>query len=586
MRVPAYHVSRQLADGHICIDIDKINAAVKKGAYENEDVPEQYCRIIEPESLRNNPRVLKTPSEEFPAAPFIIDENRFYLQRYWVYETNIIRFITKALRTSQKKRATLFESLSTNTKYIQKIFPTLDAQKIEWQLVAVLASCLNSFSIITGGPGTGKTYTVAKLLALLLKIDNDEKIVMAAPTGKAAARLKESLDREIKNLPLAEQIRETLEAVDALTIHSLLGFVRGTHRFKHHREQPLQYSTIVVDEASMVDAALMSKLFDAVGEGARIILLGDKNQLASVEAGSIFGDLCRAAKSAMDTGPEVLAETAELYEKITGTGDLRSLMAQTKCLSGTVTELKESRRFSDDQGIGKFSKAIITGRTAVLKEKEYRFDTNDLFQQVRITHDAPWCRSLYKKYFEYIETTDIETALDRFDSFRILCATRGDEYGLETINYNVETYLGLNKDKKLFYHNQPLMITRNDPQLDMFNGDIGIVRQGPDGKLNLYLKNRPGIPVALLSQYETAFALTIHKSQGSDYDSVLVYLPLTKSRVLSRELLYTAVTRAKQDVTVFGSEDIIDTSIRKAVARASGIESRLSAATLSRENNP
>lgn len=573
LRSVAYQLSKNLIDGHICLDIDNYNQELASKGEDIEEYYKKYFEVIDLNKLKQNDLVAQSEKDEFPNKPFVLNKNKIYLQRYWVYESKIIEAVQGLIQASKENYESRYNILSQQINFISSLFKENIQKDIDWQLCAALTSVLNNFSIITGGPGTGKTYTVTKLLTILFRSNIDASVVMAAPTGKAAARLKDSLDQGIEKLDPEGHIKERLLNIESRTIHSLLGYKKGTHRFKYDRNYKLKYDVIIADEASMIDVALMSKLLEAVDKSSRIIFLGDKDQLASVEAGSVFGDLCRAGLNNGQAIEDIAPQVCDLYKQITGKNHLAQYGKDTNLLSGIITVLKGSYRFDEHRGIGLFSKQVIAGNEQVVDKDEFYA----LESEVVITEDDDFAEQFFAEFKRYLNNSKLEDVHDEFDRFRILSATKNWEYGVYERNKRLETYLGLNVQNELFYHNQPLMITKNDKQLEIYNGDTGIVRKNEQGKYVLHLKGRKGIPVALLSDFETAFAMTIHKSQGSDYDTVLIYIPEHSQRLLSRELIYTAVTRAKKKAVIFAKNEVLKKAVAQRVKRASGIEERLKA---------
>ena len=453
----------------------------------------------------------------------------------------------------------------------------------DWQLVATISGVLNNFTIITGGPGTGKTTTVAKILAILFTINPDLKVALAAPTGKAAARMAESLKASARteSSPIGESIARKFQSLEPSTLHRLLIKNKDTPYFKHNNQNPLNVDVLIVDESSMIDVALFAKLLDAVGSNTRVILLGDKNQLASVEAGSLFGDLCDAQKELNC----FTSERATLINSLTDdpTHKISSLSygnSSTHPLFQHVIELQFSHRFKSDEGIGKFSKAIILNQQSLIKE----FFSPKANAQVTI--DTQYAKSVFEEFIKgyeaYIHESDTKKALKSLNELRILCAIRESENGLYAINRRVEKYLS---DKNLidtrteFYNNRPIMVTRNNYALDLFNGDVGIIRPDKNGTLKAWFEDKDGeiksVLAGLISKVETVFAMTIHKSQGSEFNNVFVILPQQEDiAIITRELLYTAVTRAKKQVIVQSSETVLLKSAEAQVKRASGIADR------------
>jgi len=445
--------------------------------------------------------------------------------------------------------------------------------------VAAVSAVLNNFTIITGGPGTGKTTTVAKILAILYTINLDLKVALAAPTGKAAVRMAESL--KTSALDVTDQIKGRFQTMSPGTIYRLLKYVPDSPYFKHNKDNPVNYDVVIVDESSMIDVALFAKLLDAIGPETKLILLGDKDQLASVEAGSLFGDLCKT-----QSGLEVLsAGTTQLINSLISDSRRQIpldyvLKESPHVLAEHIIELKRSHRFTSYHGIGKFSKAIIRNDVSALQE----YLQNNTDEQVTIDtkYDAEIFEQFVEGYADYIKEPDIKKALRKLNQLRVLCAVREGEQGLYSLNTSIENYL---RKKKLitknseYYENRPIIVTRNYYSLGLFNGDVGIIRADENGVLKAWFEDSnnelKSVFPGYVAESETVFAMTIHKSQGSEYDKVLVVLPDNVNiQILTRELLYTAVTRAKSKVIVQASEAVILHTAEGVVERASGIMER------------
>lgn len=561
-----YLLSKKLAEGSICVDLNQINWKKLK---EEEAVLTQF-KLISAEDLKKNKFVSE---DEKVKKPLILANNRLYLQRYFQYESLVLQKI-KALIENGVEYETV-KKLTAIKPEVQKLFGTNSTGDTDWQAVAVISAVLNRFSIITGGPGTGKTTTLAKVLSLLFKLNPEMKVALAAPTGKAAARMAESLKESLKNTKdLPENTRQKIDEITPSTIHRLLGTQKNSIYFKHHSENPLPYDLVIVDESSMIDLALFAKLLDAVGAGTRLILLGDKNQLAAVEAGSLFGDLCMAQQELNLFSPGktdfingfLIDENSKIKPE--------NISESQHPLFEKVVELQHSFRFSDDGGIGKLSKAIIGNQPEEIRSF---FENKD----EQVLTDTGYADEIFNdfaaNYAEYIQENDIKTALEKLNNQRILCAVREGDKGVYALNRKIEKYLqgnGLISPDSEFYENRPLMITGNNYELGLFNGDIGIVREGrvwfesADGSLKSVLP-------AFLENVETIFAMTIHKSQGSEFSRVLTLLPENPDlALLTAELLYTAVTRAKNQIIIQGSEEILLLCAGRRVERSSGIADR------------
>jgi exodeoxyribonuclease V alpha subunit len=572
----AYLLSRKLAEGHICLHLNK------RVEVAGELPP--FCENLPAGSkpLQHLPLVAKGGSD---TQPFVLYQERLYLQRYFRYETIFLNRIRQFLASEKEVLNDRLEMLETNRAFISNLFaagPPFAAEggdPANWQLSAAVTGVLNNFTIITGGPGTGKTTTVAKVLAILYFLDPSLKVALAAPTGKAAARMAESL-RNTK-LPVDDTITAQFQSLAPSTIHRLLKSKKDSPYFVYNADNPLNYDVVIVDECSMIDVALFAKLLDAIGKGTRLILLGDKDQLASVEAGSLFGDLCQAQE-------HLNMFTAGRLELINSfiPDERRKIPAShikeqdPHPLFQHLVELRRSHRFSGDKGIGKFSKAIIANDQQAIQG----FLQPGADEQVLI--DQSYSKDLFAHfvadYSAFIVEEDIRTALRKMNDLRVLCAVREGEEGLYAINKHIEKIL---HDKRLirvnaeFYENRPIILTRNYYEHGLFNGDTGIVRMDEMGMLMAWFEDSNGDLKAILPGYlteaETVFAMTIHKSQGSEFKEVMVILPRAKDvPILTRELLYTGVTRAKQKVFVQASAEVLMLTAERFVERASGIGQR------------
>jgi len=576
LRPYAYLLSRKLSEGHICLHLDKkVEVAGELPA---------FCENLPTGSkvLQQIPLVAKQGSD---GQPFVLYQDRLYLQRYFRYETTFLKRIQQFLATEQEVLQERLQLLEANRTFITNLFaagPAFEpdgSDPADWQLSAAVTGVMNNFTIITGGPGTGKTTTVAKILAILYYLDPSLKVALAAPTGKAAARKAESLRNT--NLPVAPEIKEQFQSLAPSTIHRLLKSKKDSPYFVYNRDNPLAYDVVIIDECSMIDVALFAKLLDAIGTGTRLILLGDKDQLASVEAGSLFGDLCQAQE-------ELNMFTTERLTLINSfiADERRKLQVtqvrdnDTHPLFQHLVELRRSHRFSGDKGIGKFSKAVIANNQPAIQS----FLLPGADEQVEI--DQSYSKELFTTfvsgYSAFIVEPDIRKALQLLNNLRVLCAIREGEEGLNAINRNIEKIL---HDKRLirvnadFYENRPIILTRNYYEHGLFNGDTGIVRTDEAGVLMAWFEDSNGELKAIIPGYlteaETVFAMTIHKSQGSEFREVMVILPRSGDvPILTRELLYTGVTRAKQKVYVQASADVLLQTAARFVERASGIGQR------------
>jgi exodeoxyribonuclease V alpha subunit len=563
----AYLVSKKLAEGHICLDLSAIGS-------EEEELPSYYQSLdIAIKNLPENKLVTKNAEEK---QPFVLHQNRLYLQRYFNYESKILDRIVGFVESEKASEPLRINELKQNKDFIATLF-TNNTGTVNWQLAAAISSYLNNFSIITGGPGTGKTTTVAKILAILFHLNPNLKVGLAAPTGKASARMAESLKNA--QLDVSESIKSKFQEIQPATLHRLLGYIPDSPYFKHNADNPLNFDVIIVDESSMIDAALFSKLLDAVDPQTRLILLGDKNQLASVEAGSLFGDLCMAQNELNIFNAERLSLINSFIDEPSSQINKETRSSEHP-LFQHIIELQYSHRFNSKKGIGKFSSAIISNDKAKINE----FIAQNADEQVLI--DSNFEQTVFENfvaaYKEYIAETDIQKALNKFNQLRVLCAIREGEQGLYVTNKKIEQYLqnqGFLKIDGEFYENRPIIMNSNNYDIGLFNGDIGIIRKDEQGVLKAFFEDSEGklkqVLPGLLAGIETVFAMTIHKSQGSEFDKVLNLLPKNEGiNILTRELLYTGVTRAKKQVVLQATAKSILDASEAQVKRASGISHR------------
>ena len=534
---------------------------------------------------------------------------RLYLRRYWGYECAVAQQILARTATPVPVDA------SKVRPWLDRLFDA-NAAAPDWQKLACALALRGRFSVITGGPGTGKTYTAARLLALLFAVDAQPerlRIALAAPTGKAAARLKQSIDTALAEL--RQRVGSTLD-LDTLTqrmgaartLHSLLGARPDTRQFRYHAGQPLDIDVLIVDEASMVHLEMMAALLAALPATARVVLLGDKDQLASVEAGAVLGDLCRDAQAgrySASTAAYALAATGEAipapYLQSTGTAPP---------LAQHTVMLRESRRFSGP--IGELALAVNQGDAQAAQQRLAQDSGGALASYEGVNPEAAVRLALegragapggYSAYLDCMHqppaagdapahTAWVHRVLQAFDQFRLLCAVREGEWGASGLNQAVQA--ALQRDKRLsvrgeWYIGRPVMVTRNDPALGVFNGDIGItlpaavVLDGADAsqRLRVYFADGPqlrSVGVGRLAHVETAFAMTVHKSQGSEFEHTVLVLPAHAGPVLSRELVYTGITRARKAFTLVAAQPgLLATAVQQRTQRASGLQSLLDA---------
>jgi exodeoxyribonuclease V alpha subunit len=522
--------------------------------------------------------------------PLVLDGERLYLRRYWRDEMLVAQTIrARALATRPVEPGQVHQWLDILFASQRQGEATPD-----WQKLACAVALRGAVAIITGGPGTGKTYTVARLLALLFATAGEgaaqQRIALAAPTGKAAARLKQSIEKAL--VELAERVGDALPLREhtermgpARTLHSLLGARPDTRAFAHHRGNPLDVDVLIVDEASMVHLEMMASLLDALPPSATLILLGDKDQLASVEAGAVLGDLCHDAQAGNYSG-----ETLEYARAASGEEIPADFEGSGGPLAQQTVMLRHSRRFGGP--IGQLALAVNAGDVAraeeVLRAGHEAVSWIDHAQQGQVLQLAV---AGYRPYLELLAQGPdgahedwVRAVLRRFEAFRILCAVREGEWGVEGLNAAIEQRL--EHDKLLrrggeWYVGRPVMVTRNDYGTRVFNGDIGLTLSDParPGSLRVYFLEGETVRSVLatrLRHVETAFAMTVHKSQGSEFRHTVLVLPQDRGGILARELVYTGITRASEQFTLVSpTAAVLGEAIVRRTHRASGLRGML-----------
>ncbi|KMQ80561.1 Exodeoxyribonuclease V alpha chain [Candidatus Burkholderia pumila] len=643
--------SHQLGRGHACLEL---KATLKDPTFvlslplegdfsetEDDDGALLPSNVLKGVTLARWEKALTHPSlvsvDGAGDTPLVCIESRLYLRRYWRYEQDVCRAIQKRIASSTEDGTPEHASLK---HAFDALFPAANAEA-DWQKLACALAAKSAFSIVTGGPGTGKTTTVVKLLALLQAqalgggASSGEaralRICLAAPTGKAAARLNESIAGAVARLPL--QVFENAEAVRAAiptavtTLHRLLGTVPNSRRFRHHAGRPLSLDVLVIDEASMVDLEMMNAVLAALPPQARIVLLGDKDQLASVEAGAVLGELCeRAAVAHYTPATQAWLEQAS-GERI----DANYVDAAGRPLDQAIAMLRKSHRFSSASGIGQLAEAVNAGEggkiakiigqgyddiawvalpergDAVLKALAVEGAvqeadvTGDLFAGVA----AGGARRGYRHYLEVMcnqrPAHDDADALDAWahavlsahGEFQLLSALRRGPWGVEGLNRRIARLLqdeGLIHAGAEWYAGRPVLVTQNDYELGLMNGDIGITLALPGAgykpRLRVAFAASDGtarirwVLPSRLQAVETVFALTVHKSQGSEFTHAALVLPEKLNPVLTRELVYTGITRARSFLTMAsaGGMALVEQAVQARVQRASGLSAVFSTA--------
>jgi exodeoxyribonuclease V alpha subunit len=540
--------------GDVCIDLRTVASVAP--AIESTVPVDWPAADAWLEAVADSPLVTSTP------APLVLSGSLLYLERYHAYETAVAHHLT---RFASAPAAAIEADLSL----LDSLF---DGSLSAEQRRAVAAAGAGGLTVLVGGPGTGKTTTVAALLATLARSLGSLRVALVAPTGKAAARLGEAFRDAAAQLPA--DVAQAIASAETSTVHRLLGAVgESSSRFRHHRQQSLPHDVVIVDETSMVSLPLMAHLLDAVRPGARVVLVGDPGQLASVDAGSVLADIAGPMLTHADG--DVAAPAPE--------GPLESC----------ITVLTVSRRFPPGSPIDRLARAIGSGDAAsaraVLAEGDEGDEADgpgaargsvDWYPQPEVAVEA--VRAIVEPVVVAVADAaaagDAVAALAGLGAARVLCAHRMGPMGVERWNERIEGWLAATgRPTSGWYPGRPVIITANDYRLGLFNGDLGVVVL-LDGRPMVAFPTTAGPMFVAPSRLEaaaTVHAMTIHKSQGSEFDRAVVVLPPVGSRLASRELLYTAVTRAKVGVTVVGSAESLDEVVGRRTVRASGLGDRL-----------
>ncbi|CAM3513034.1 RecBCD enzyme subunit RecD [Vibrio aerogenes CECT 7868] len=650
-------VSFELGHGHICIPIYDTEGRLNDtwlyfGLSTDESLRfRSHVESVDwPGVIRRCPFIGSSEDN----CPLVFDGQRLYLHRYWYYEAKLaerlrqlsapvhldtedIELLTAQLQQlfSRNYRA-MWHQLSgseSQEQLQQRLCDLLDITSpdtpdwavihqrvrqaahpddltmldelipdrvcLNWQKTAAATALTRQFTVISGGPGTGKTTTVTRLLAALVVQAQAHQIAplirLVAPTGKAAARLTESIGQAIEKLPVSPEIKALLP-VQASTLHRLLGVRPGSAEFLHHEQNLLHVDILVVDEASMVDLPMMYKLLMALPLHTRVILLGDKDQLASVEAGAVLGDICSFQSCGFSR------EQTRLLERLTGNSLPVPVREQIPDIANGLCTLKKSYRFHADSGIGFLAALVNSGEYRPFHEIDDMGYSDIEVRTLDGGHYNHMLNTLVEAYSRYLSElhsalaeehlTAEHTAkrvLTLFNQCRLLCALREGDFGVSGLNQKIESLLQrrgmIQKDQEVWYNGRPVMVTKNDHTLGIYNGDIGIcllTMESGREVFKIYFEqfdgNVKGVIPSRLPEHETAYAMTIHKSQGSEFDFTLMVLPPEFNPVLSRELIYTGITRAKNKLNIYADPVVFRRAIRTRTQRLSGLVAQLTGA--------
>lgn len=571
-------VSRDAGEGHVCLPLDQLqpqaffagrHPELAQALWQAAGAPDDWSTLLLAQSA---------VSDGSAATPLVLHQQRLYLHRMWQSEGEVAQFIQRQPIPQAREEALIRMTLD---RYFGQ-------QPDDWQKIAAAVALTRQVAVISGGPGTGKTTTVAKLLASLIELSpGTPRIELAAPTGKAAARLTESLGKTLQSLQLDAAVLKSFPQ-EATTLHRLLGALPGSQRMRYHAANPLHLDVLVVDEASMVDLPMLASLIAALPPQARVIFLGDRDQLASVEAGAVLGDICRCAESGYS-----VQRAAEL-SRLTGCDVAGRDDADAPQVRDALCLLRKSYRFTESSGIGQLALAVNAGEVKRVEQvfaqgfsdiKRHALSSSEDYQQL-----LNECVAGYRDYLTRLKSgASPAEVLSAFSRFQLLCALREGPFGVAGLNERIEQVLRaaglIRRNVALYgkwYAGRPVMIARNDRALGLFNGDIGIAMLDDEQQLKVFFPLPDGTIKAVqpsrLPPHDTAFAMTVHKSQGSEFEHTLMVLPNQVMPVLTRELVYTAITRAKQQLTLYADKAVFSSAVKMRTRRRSGLVERLTTA--------
>jgi len=600
-------LSESIRQGHTCLPLTALAGVTWARACDKDNVishqgfsfPQQNVLFSLFTKLSGNLQIQQA---------FVFSNECLYLRRYFTFEQELTAFIKAKLVNDHSldlvNARDCLHQLFTEQDFISK-----PKQQLDWQMISVANALNKKFTIVAGGPGTGKTYTVTKILAAITllaekQLKQPPRMALVAPTGKAAQRLSESINKAVKQFrtKIADHVLDAIPT-KAQTIHRLLGVIPHNIHFKHHQGNKLALEVLLIDEVSMVDLALMTRIFRALEDNCQVILLGDADQLPSVLTGSVLNELAPRPHVGYS------ANNIEYLQAITQQKSLSSFKTSSVQVNDYLTFLVKSHRFDGEGGIGKLASLVIKGSSEeswrLLKENSLELDNSLELEksQIRLyeTQSNTWLAPLVKKYYLPIfSSTSVNDAFAKFSLFRVLCATKKGNAGVDYLNDQITTLLmscGVNASSDSLYHGQPIMISENNYQIGLYNGDIGFIWRNEQGHLmavfeadhleevketsadesvvegslqNLNAENSSyrWLMLSQLPQHQPVYAMTIHKTQGSEFNHVVMVLPeQVEHQLLSRELLYTGITRAKLLISVVCKGNVWQQAVEQKVHR-------------------
>ncbi len=567
--------------GHVLVDL----ARIRDTAAVDTDEPVDLLGLGWPEPgewvtrVAGSKLVADSSRTDPPVRPLRLLDTWLYLDRYWAEEVHVAQAL---LEMGEVPVGGV--DLEVLAAGLHRLFK---GDHDDRQRLAAEASVLQRLGVVAGGPGTGKTTTVARIVALLceqsLAAGNPAPLVaLAAPTGKAAARLQEAVGAEAAQMDIEPEVRAYLQDLRATTLHRLLGSRPGSgSRFAHNRNQRLPHDVVIVDETSMVSLSLMSRLIEALRGSARLMLVGDPGQLASIEAGAVLGDIVGPAGEQ----PPDPSEGSDSSHASDGVGAGIVVPEHVHRFGAGIVVLEHVHRFGGK--IAELADAIRRGEADRVMEllsdpgDGVQWIDADLIDESPLAPVREGALDSARMVVQAARTGDAPAALEALAGFRILCAHRRGPHGVASWTARLEGWLQSELEDftidDRWYVGRPLLVTENDYELRLNNGDTGVVVRSGDRNVAAFERGDGVLEYSpsRLDAIETVYAMTIHKSQGSQFQSAAVLLPEPGSRILTRELLYTAATRARTKLIIVGTEESLRAAIDRPVARASGLRWRL-----------
>lgn len=578
------YLSANIRSGHTCLHLSTLstNTPLKNYFFNITNTEVQKLKLLNIDDWKNLLHSSSAVGTGFPTSPLVLENNRLYLHRMWKDECIVAKFLSYSsnnFEVFQKKNI---------INILNQLFPKTSTN-INWHKIATAMSLIHSRVFISGGPGTGKTSIISKIIIALLLQDSNLRIQTAATTGKSTIILTNSCQNIINKIMQFNPTHIYKPILNAVTLHRLLGSRLYNKKNQYNSfENFLNLDCLIIDESSMLSLSILSKLISSLPRHTKVIFLGDHHQLCSIEPGSIFKDICQFSN--FDYSPQQKYKLMELTGFIPNKINNSKIYQNYNNIADKICVLKKNYRFKKSSGIGKLADAVKSGNynlsLSILNSKIYTdLNYNRIIQQKDYKSMIIDSTKQYYKYLQILKHNPISiiNILQVFNNYRILCALKHGLFGVTTLNYYVEqilNYLGLIKlNQSPNYIGKPIIILSNDLSLELYNGDIGILLLNSQNNLSAYFLASAHtvkiIPIHQLPSHETCFAMTVHKAQGSEFQNISIILPNKHLPILTRELIYTAITRIHQHLSLYATDDVLINSIKNITKRHSGLYDKI-----------